>query len=119
MAAVGVPREDMAATVAEVFADLGAAALYRADGSGDGVACRAVPRTVDIVQPGIFPAQVEQTGRAMALLTSEISDRPVKGATIEILAGGDALAGIFPVMEDASCEDRFQLIWLARVGEPS
>lgn len=109
-------RTDIAAMVAGVFAELGSEAVFTKQG-GAGVAVRAVPRIIDIVSPD--PLAAPQTGRVMSLLVSAVSDRPGKGDTITITAGGFAMPGVYPVLEEALCEDMFQLVYVCRVGEPA
>lgn len=109
-------REDIAAMVAGVFVELGSEAVFTKQG-GTGVPVRAIPRIIDIVSPDPFAAV--QTGRVMSLLASAVADRPGKGDTITVTAGGFAMPGVYPVLEEAMCEDMFQLVYVCRVGEPS
>lgn len=109
-------RDDIAAMVAGVFEQLGSEAVFTKQG-GAGVAVRAVPRVIDIVSPD--PLAAVQAGRVISLLVSAVADRPTKGDTITITAGGYAMAGVYPVLEEALCEDMFQLVYVCRVGEPA
>ena len=60
---------------------------------------------------GEFVVAARQEANAIALLRSEVSERPQTGDRI---ARDD---GVFIVREQAVCLDRFQLIWVCRVRE--
>ncbi len=113
---MSVGRDQAAAMVAEVFASLGSEAVFRAAAGGE-VNLRVVPRIVDVASTDPF-AVTQQRGRVMSILTANVATRPVRGDEVEILPGGMAMPGVYPVMEEAVCEDVFQLVWVARVSEP-
>lgn len=108
-------RADIEAMLDDVF-ELGSAARLTPPG-GAAVDVRAIPRIVD-VDAVEFGIPVQQTARVISLLRKEAPERPVLGATVEVLPGGMALAGVYTVQEDALASDRFQLVWTCRVSEP-
>jgi hypothetical protein len=115
---MSLPTERASSVVAAVFESLGAQARFLPNGEA-AFDCRAIPRSADaIALSDFFPARAEQTGRVLALRIAEVADRPKRGDAIEILPGGMAQAGVYPVSEEAVSTDRFGLIWLAPVGEP-
>lgn len=114
---MSLARAEIEAALDDVF-ELGSAGIFtRAAGGAADV--RAMPRIVDIEAAGEFGIPVMQRGRVMSLLKAEAGDeRPVKGDTVEILPGGMALAGVYSILEDATSDDRYQLVWVCRVSEP-
>lgn len=106
-------RDEVVATLVEVFADLGFDATYTPAGGGAGVSLKAIPDAEDVESLGAdFGMRVRQTQRLVALLKSSVADRPAKGATIAIPTFGN-----FTVIEEAMCRDKFQLVWLCAVAE--
>ncbi len=110
-------RADIEAMLDDVF-ELGSAAVYTR-GGGAAADVRAVPRMIDVDAAGDFGLPVQQQARVISLLKAEAGDeRPMKGDTVEILPGGMALAGVYSILEDATSDDRYQLVWVCRVSEP-
>lgn len=111
--------ERIAAMVGRLFAGrLAADAIYTPAG-GAGVPVRGILLTRDLDNLGDFDLEAQQTARFIDVTVAAIPVRPSRGDTIEILAGGWALPGVYAVAEDAMSTDRFQLVWRCRVGEPS
>lgn len=112
-------RDEIVAMVADVFADLGALAVYTPVAGAPVPDLRIAPRMVDIEALDSIGMPTLQKGRVFSLLRTDVAERPVAGASIEIVSGEGAQPGVYPVLEDALCEDRYQLVWLCRVGEPA
>jgi hypothetical protein len=108
-------RDEVVASLVEIFADLGFDATYTPAGGGAAVpGIYAIPDTSDVeTLADVFAgARTRTTKRLIALLKAHVATRPDTGATIAI----DGL-GTFTVTEEAMCLDRFQLIWICAVAE--
>lgn len=106
-------RDDVVAMLVGVFADLGFDATYTPAGGGAAVELTAIPDAEDVESLGVdYGMRARQTRRLVALLKSDVADRPQAGATIAIPTFGD-----FTVTEEAMCLDKFQLVWLCAVTE--
>jgi hypothetical protein len=102
------------------FADLGCDAMIADASGGPAYPARVMFRMADVeALSAVFDARVLQTGRVIDLRVSEVVERPKRGATIEILPGGMALAGVYPVIEEAQSVDRYGLVWITLVSEPA
>jgi hypothetical protein len=115
---MSIGREDIEAMLADVFDGVTARAVYRSAG-GDPVDVRIVPRMVDVEAIGDFGLPTHQRRRVFSVLKAELPERPAAGDEIEILSGEGAQPGVYPLLEEAMCTDRFQLVWLCPVGDPS
>lgn len=107
-------RDDVVATLAEVFADLGFDATYTPAGGGTPVPdIKVIPDVQEVESLGIeFAQRIRQTQRLVAILKADVTDRPTAGAAIAIPGFGD-----FTVIEEAMSRDKFQLVWLCAVRE--
>ena len=115
---MSLARAEIEAMLDDVF-ELGSAGVFtRAVGIPADV--RAMPRIVDVEAAGDFGVPVMQRGRVISLLKAEAGDeRPVKGDSVEILPGGMAMPGVYAILEDATSDDRYQLVWTCRVSDPA
>ena len=111
-------RADIETMLDDVY-ELGAAAIYTPANGGPAADVRAIVRMKDVDGTGDFGLPVQQQARVIAMLKAEAGDRPELGGTIEVLPGGMALAGVYTILEDATSDDRYQLEWVCRVGEPA